>query len=154
MTQARTGALAVRMRRVIPGPPEAVYAAFLDPDTLRRWYAPEPYQLAEVEVDPRVGGRHYTVVVGPAGDRHENICELRELVPGRKIVMTWTYRGPHLLGDDSEQLLTVELFPLDDDTTTELRLRHERLATVESRDNVHDGWNSLLDQLERMNAGD
>jgi uncharacterized protein YndB with AHSA1/START domain len=152
MTQAQTGALAVRMRRVIPAPAEAVYAAFLDPDTLKQWYAPIGSRVAEAEVDPQVGGRHYTVVVGPDGDRHENICEIRELVPAERIVMTWIYRGPHPPADHSEQLLTVE-FRAASETSTELTLLHQRLVTVEGRNNVHDGWSSLLDRLEEMIAG-
>ncbi|SDL82889.1 SRPBCC family protein [Nonomuraea jiangxiensis] len=151
MNQTRTGALAVRMKRVISGPAEAVYAAFLDPDLLMRWYAPAGSRLAEVEVDPRVGGRHHTVVIDQDGGRHENHCEILELIPAEKIVMTWIYRGPQPLADPSEQLLTVEFRALGD-RSTELTLLHERLDTVADRDGVRAGWSSLLDRLEEVIA--
>ena len=73
--------------------------------------------------------------------------EYRELVPNRKVVFTWQW-------DDDEDwenntsVVTVELS--DAVGGTELRLTHERLPSEASRDRHNEGWNSVLDRLEKF----
>jgi uncharacterized protein YndB with AHSA1/START domain len=45
-------------------------------------------------------------------------------------------------------IVTVELF--DRDGGTELRFKHEQLPSEESRDRHNEGWNSILDRLEKF----
>jgi len=45
-------------------------------------------------------------------------------------------------------IVTVEFF--DHEGDTELRLTHEKLPSEESRDDHNEGWNSLLDKLEKF----
>jgi hypothetical protein len=46
--------------------------------------------------------------------------------------------------------VTVELF--ERRGGTELRLKHERLPSEESRDRHIEGWNNLLDRLEEFTS--
>jgi len=37
--------VAVRLQRTIPAPPERVYRAWLDPELMRRWFAPAAFTV-------------------------------------------------------------------------------------------------------------
>jgi hypothetical protein len=53
-------AIAVRLQRRIPANPDQVYRAWLEPELVRRWFAPEEMAVSNVEIDARVGG-HFRV---------------------------------------------------------------------------------------------
>jgi hypothetical protein len=55
----------VRLTRTIPAPPDEVYRSWTEPDRLRRWFGPDGFDVAEVELDLRPGGRHRTTVAVP-----------------------------------------------------------------------------------------
>jgi uncharacterized protein YndB with AHSA1/START domain len=143
---------AVRLTRTISAPPAEVYRAFLEPELVKRWFAPGGFEVLEVEVDERVGGRHRTVVSGPGGNRGSFDCELRELVPGERVVMTWSWiphGGPTAPAQPS--LLTVTLRHAGAGTT-ELTLVHDRLGEPSPADleEIRHGWTGALDRLEGM----
>ncbi len=73
--------------------------------------------------------------------------EYRELVPEKKIVFTWKWDNDEVW-ENQTSVVTVELS--DRDAGTELRLTHEQLPSEESRDRHSDGWNSVLDRLEKF----
>ena len=73
--------------------------------------------------------------------------EYRELQPGRKIVFTWR------LEEDEDwanhrSLVTVEFS--DREGGTEVRVTHEKLPNEASRDDHKQGWESVLDRLEKF----
>ena len=73
--------------------------------------------------------------------------EYRELIPGKKIVFTWQWDDDETW-ENRTSVVTVELF--ESGGGTELRLRHEKLPSEESRDRHSEGWNSLLDRLAQF----
>jgi uncharacterized protein YndB with AHSA1/START domain len=146
MTSADPSGTAVRLTRTIGASPDDVYRAFLDPAQLRRWFGPRGFEVAEVDVDARVGGHHHTVIVAPDGSRHAFVCEIRELVPGERIVMDWVFEGPEPRADPEHSLLTVTLREASPGAT-ELTLHHDRLGAPEDREGVREGWTEALDRL-------
>jgi uncharacterized protein YndB with AHSA1/START domain len=143
----------VRLTRTIAAPPDEVYRAFVEPELLRRWFCPRDFEVVDVEVDARVGGRHHTRIVAPDGSRHAFVCEIRELVPGERIVMTWIFEGRDPSSRSEESLVTVTLRESGPDTT-ELRLVHDRLVvrTPEEREGVREGWDEALEKLTSLYA--
>ena len=47
------------------------------------------------EVDARVGGRYRLETQSADGKVHVTTGVYRELEPGRRLVQTWIYEGPH-----------------------------------------------------------
>ncbi len=135
----------VHVTRRLAASPERVFEAWVDATLLRRWLAPI------AEADARVGGRFRLEVSKPEG-AHVVSGEYRELIPGRRIVMTWVYEGPMAPAQKMEALLTVEF--RQDAAHTEIDLRHERLTNPVYRDAIRSGaWTKALDELEAVLAG-
>jgi uncharacterized protein YndB with AHSA1/START domain len=126
--------------RVLPAPPEQVFRAWTDASLLARWMS--PVGRAEVEADPRPGGRLTVTMIG-AGTRIEHTGEYLEVVPPHRLVFTWIspYTG------DVPSLVTVELEPEGDGTR--LTLRHEQLPPEAATSHVG-GWERMLSRLQEV----
>ena len=146
---------AVRLQRRIPATPDEVYRAWLEPDVMRRWLAPEGLEVTRAEVDERVGGRYRIWHAGAEGEVGGFECELLELVPSERIVLRWGFVGPDRLACptyDSQLTVTLREAP---DRTTELTLVHERLddlreALPDIAEGVGPGWEMALDKLAAL----
>ena len=147
MTTKASDKVALEIKRFINAPRARVYAAWTDPAQLKEWWGPESVRTRNLVADPRVGGEYRWDLTSPEGEEMTVFGEYRELVPGKKIVFTWKW-------DDDENwkehnsVVTVELS--DRDGGTELRFIHEKLPSEESRDRHNEGWNSVLDRLEKF----
>jgi uncharacterized protein YndB with AHSA1/START domain len=143
----------VRITRTMPASPERVYRAWLDPEIVRRWFAPSDFTVSAAAVDERVGGRHSVRHRDSSGaDVGGFESELLELVPNRRIVFGWGFVGPDHVPDPAhESRLTISLEPADDGHT-QLTLVHERLGGLrellpEVADGVSAGWTQALSKL-------
>ncbi len=147
MTTKTTQNPSLEIKRFINAPRDRVYNAWTDPAQLKAWFGPENVQTHDFVADVRVGGKYRWDLTSSEGEKMTAFGEYRELQPGRKIVFTWQW-------DDDEawenhvSVVTVELS--DCDGGTELRLIHEQLPSETSRDRHTEGWNSVLDKLEKF----
>ena len=147
MTTKASDKVSLEIKRFINAPRARVYEAWTNPAQLREWFGPENVQTRELVADARIGGKFRWDLTNSEGEEMTVHGEYRELQPGRKIVFTWQW-------DDDENweehvsLVTVELS--DRDGGTEVRLIHEKLPSEESRDRHTEGWNSVLDKLEKF----
>jgi uncharacterized protein YndB with AHSA1/START domain len=137
----------LEIRRVFNAPRERVYAAWTDPAQLREWFGLERVRTRNISVDPRVGGEFRWDLTDPDGEEMTAFGEYRELIPNKKIVFTWKWDDDEAW-ENHNSTVTIELS--DRDGGTELRLIHEQLPSEESRDRHNEGWNSLLDRLEKF----
>ena len=137
----------LEIKRFIKAPRDRVYAAWTDPAQLREWFGPENVRTRDLVAETRVGGKFRWDLTNPEGEEMTVQGEYRELQPGRKIVFTWQWQDDETW-ENRNSIVTVELS--DVAGGTELRLLHEQLPSEESRDNHNDGWNSLLNKLEKF----
>ena len=139
--------LSLELKRVIKAPRDRVYAAWTDPAQLKEWFGPESVRTRSLVADPRVGGKYRWDLINPEGEEMTVYGEYREMEPGRKIVFTWQWDDDEVW-ENHTSVVTVELS--DHDDGTELRLTHEQLPSEASRDRHNEGWNSVLDRLEKV----
>jgi uncharacterized protein YndB with AHSA1/START domain len=132
--------------RTLQAPPQEVFKAWTDPALLNRWMSTPGAGTASLEVDARVGGRYRMEMKTHDGQVHVTTGVYQELEPGRRLVQTWVYEGPHTPFVGHETLLTVELRELEPGLT-ELTLKHERLPSEAYRNSVTGGWTELLGNL-------
>ena len=135
------------LQRVIDASVEAVYAAWTEPEMLRRWLAPGNATVVRAVAEPEVGGTFLIEIRGADGRRWLIRGQYWEVVPNRRLVHTWRWEGSNV-----ETLVTVEFEPV---TTgrTRLTLTHSRFAQEEARDEHVQGWAGCLAKLEELWAG-
>ena len=133
--------------RVIDAPVEAVYAAWTEPEMLRRWLAPGNATVVRAIAEPEVGGTFLVEMRGADGRRWHTRGLYREVVPLRRLVHTWRWEGSEV-----ETLVTVEFEP-ESAGRTRLTLTHSRFTQEEMRDEHVQGWNGCLAKLEAVWAG-
>ena len=60
------------LERVIDVPRELVWKAWTQPEHLKKWFTPVPWQTMECEIDLRPGGIFRTLMRGPEGQQFDN----------------------------------------------------------------------------------
>ncbi|MDE0409511.1 MAG: SRPBCC domain-containing protein, partial [Alphaproteobacteria bacterium] len=90
------------LRRVIGAPVEDVYAAWTEPETLRRWMAPGNASVVRAVAEVAVGGTFLVEMRGADGRRWLTRGIYRDVVPCRRLVHTWRWEGSEV-----ETLVTV-----------------------------------------------
>jgi len=136
----------VKLRRHLPAAPERVFSAWTEPDQMRHWAAPEGVEVANAEVDLRVGGAWRIEMHAPDGQRFIVAGTYREVAPPTRLVYTWQWQheGP----DAVESLVTVEFRASGDGT--EIVVTHEQLADADDAARHEQGWTSCLNRLEKL----
>ena len=138
--------LSLEIVRRIKAPRDRVYAAWTDPAQWRQWFGPESVQTHALVAEVKVGGTYRWDLTNAEGERMTVFGEYRELQPGKKIVFTWQWDDDEVWKDHTS-VVTVVISDRDGDT--ELRLTHEMLPSEPSRDRHTEGWNSVLDRLDK-----
>lgn len=122
--------------------PEALFAAWTDPDKLSLWYCPNP-DLA-VGFDGTVApGEAYTLTMGEAYTVRGHYLVVDE---PRVLEFTWQWDG----GEPS--VVRVEIDSTEDGTTR-LRLTHRDLPSEADATGHGEGWDLSLNRLVLLLAG-
>jgi len=151
-------AVAVRLERTLHAPPDRVFRAFLDPDLIRQWIAPDDLAVDRVTVDARVGGRIdvWHSRNGASTGRFEG--HFLKIDPPRELVYRWAFVGTEPeKGEYYDTLVTVRLRP-ESEGQTRISVVHERLEELRrGAPHIHvqlvPGWTNCLDKLDRVVGG-
>ena len=127
-----------RVTHRFAAPAERVFDAWLNPDDVRRWFAPGLGEMTRVDVDARVGGR-FSFVQNRDGQDVDHIGEYLEIDRPRRLVFTWAIAGE----DSDESRVVIEIEPLD--SGCQLTLSHEMdPAWIEFVDQGKAAWSKML----------
>src|SRR5688572_28873226 len=87
----------VQLRVVLKSTPERVYRAFLDPDALVKWMAPNGFTVRVHHLDARVGGTYKMSFTNFTSQKsHSFGGQYLELAPNEKIRNTDKFHDPNL----------------------------------------------------------
>jgi len=124
------------IERTFNAPVEKVWNAITDLKKIRQW----SFDMDDFRPEP---GFEFQFTGEHKGRKLFHICRITEVIPGRKLRHTWTYKGyPGI------SYVTMELFPEGD--KTRFRLTHEGLETFPpdnddfARGNFQAGWNQII----------
>jgi uncharacterized protein YndB with AHSA1/START domain len=135
--------IALRIERTYRAAPERVFAAWVQPDALARWFAPTPdYAAVVTALDARVGGRYRVEMRHRGGNTRVVTGEYREVTPPTRLIMTWLWEGQEAAG---HTLVTVALAPVGEGTR--LVLMHEAFGDDTARAQHEQGWTGCLSRL-------
>lgn len=116
-------------------PVEKVWKALTDVDQMRKWY----FDLKEFK--PEVGFV-FTFEGGTPDKTYKHICEITEVITGKKLKHSWTYEGY-----EGESFVTWELFGEGD--KTRVKLTHIGLESFPQsdpnfrRESFSKGWTHI-----------
>lgn len=139
---ATGGTLSLISRRTIRASAARLFAAWTEPEALRRWWGPRGVTCIAAEVDLRVGGRYRIGNRLPDGTEVWITGTFEQIVPPRKLVYTWGLEPAAY----AVETVTVRFEPFEGGT--EVIVVHERIATPALRDQHALGWEGCLDKLK------
>ena len=127
--------------KIIPASPERLFAAWTEPEQLKKWWGPESVTCIEAEVDLRVGGRYRIGNQFADGSVVWISGRFLMIDAPRKLVYSWQ------VGTNSyEELVTVSFNPAGDGNT-EVTVMHERIPDKTARDSHQQGWFGCFSKL-------
>jgi uncharacterized protein YndB with AHSA1/START domain len=130
-------------KRRFDAPPAKVFAAWIDPEKVKRWMGPGEVKALLVETDPRSGGRYRWLMQAPNGEQHDVRGVYREVIPNEKLVFTWAW----VTAPERESLVTLT-FKSDGDGTL-MTLTHEQFFDEDARDRHNQGWTNAMEKLDK-----
>jgi uncharacterized protein YndB with AHSA1/START domain len=140
--------------------PQQVWAAWTTPKLLMPWFCPAPWKTVECEIDLRVGGKFYTVMQSPEGQKCPNLGCYLTIIPNQKLV--WTnallpdFRpakqaapNPDHPCEEFMMTATILLEPTKNGTkyTAQVMHAHEEARIAHEKMGFEAGWGMCLDQL-------
>ena len=135
----------LQLTRLIAASPERVYAAWTTPEEIKVWFGPETCRVLDARVNLEVGGEYCFHLSTEQFGEIKLRGQYREIMPPSKLVYTWQWEGsPELEGESS--LVSVEF--VKSGHSTEIRLKHEQLPSIQARDDHSRGWNGTFDKLQ------
>lgn len=126
----------VTFDRTYSVPVEKVWDALVNPEKMKQWYFDIP------GFQPVVGFQ-FAFFGGREEKPYKHLCEITEVIPGRKLTYSWRYEGYA-----GNSFVTFELFPEGDHTR--LLLTHRELETFPKDEpdlapgNFAEGWTYIL----------
>ncbi|GAA1260079.1 SRPBCC domain-containing protein [Pseudonocardia aurantiaca] len=135
----------VTVRRVVSATPEALYAAWTEPDQMRRWYA------TVVDADVRVGGRYHIEMHEEDGVVNGFTGEYLALERPTRVSFTFTHHAQTPADRISDETVTVEFREVEPGRT-EVVLTNSWTGPEcgpSDYEATGQGWEELLNRLEK-----
>lgn len=150
------------LERIVDIPVEKVWQAWTQPEKLKIWFCPKPWQVTECEIDLRPGGMFRTVMKGPDEPEMENTGCYLEIEENRKLVWTDALEAefrPNINPNSCiEGRFTAFLMlePHENGTKYMVIARHGDKKSCLSHKNrgFEEGWGTALKQLVEMVKGE
>ena len=144
-TVERTG-ITFRLQRRFDAPPEKVFRAWTDPEALKRWWCPEGWIPAEIEIDLRVGGSYRIGMRRRSGGAMVAVRgPFLEVRAPENLAYTWQWENAfeHM----PQARVTVQF--VAEDGATVVVLTHESLPEVGICLQHRSGWIAAWQRLEQ-----
>jgi uncharacterized protein YndB with AHSA1/START domain len=131
------------VRRTIQATAEELFAAWTEPEQLKKWWGPHPVTCAGAEIDLRAGGAYRIANRLPDGTLLWIFGEFEVVDPPFRLVYTWRI-DPN---SRASERVSVQFEPRGD--ATEVIVVHERIPNPATRLRHEQGWVGCLDGLAR-----
>lgn len=136
--------------RVLNAPVTDVWAAWTVPAQLMPWYCPAPWRVTACDIDLRPGGRFFTCMEGPDGERQDLSSCYLVVEPERRLIWTNALQPGYAPAAKPWCTCSVEMQPVDGgQTRLTARVMHADSLTCEEHAAMGfpQGWHVALDQM-------
>lgn len=128
--------------RSFAAPAALVFRLWSDAELLKRWFGPKDFTCPSYVVDFRVGGAYRGMIRSPHYPDGWFGGTFKEIVPNRKIVMSFAWEQGSGLTDRNDITITLS----EADGVTHQRFHQAPFARIEERDSHLGGWTECLDK--------
>ena len=144
----------LHITRVFDAPRELVWKVWTDPEHIKHWSGPRQFAAAEIENDPRPGGKWRLRLHSDGFDIGDGVLRKldlwqggvnREVVKPERLVYTFRWDQNPGLSENVETVITITFEEHDGKTT--MNFRQAFFVTSADRDGHMRGWNSSFDKL-------
>jgi uncharacterized protein YndB with AHSA1/START domain len=143
---AGAGSVSLVVRRLVHAPAARVFAAWTEPEHLKKWWGPTSVVCTGAEVDLRVGGRYRIANSFPDGQVVWIAGAFEVVEPPSRLIYSWALEG---VARTAERV-TVRFEPRGQDT--EVVVVHDRIPDAPTRAQHEQGWLGCLDGLDALLA--
>lgn len=134
----------LRLERLIPVDPESLFALWIEPAQLVKWWAPEDCVASVDVLDPKSAGRWRVTMRKPDGNEVATSGVFRIVDPPHRLSFTWAWEDPGGgRGHETEVTVMFEAAP----GGTRLVLVQQRFDTKQARDGHRKGWSDAVDRM-------
>lgn len=140
------------LERVFDAPRDVVWAAWTEPEQLKQWWCPRPWQTPYAEIDLRPGGVFHTVMRGPGGEEEVVRGCYLEVVPGERLVFTDALGPGYRPGGKAFITAVITFSDADGGTRYHARVMHADAATRQKHEEMGftEGWSAAATQCEEV----
>ncbi|HKW31106.1 MAG TPA: SRPBCC family protein [Verrucomicrobiae bacterium] len=136
----------IRLHRVLRSPPEKIYRAFLDADSMAKWLPPNGFTGKVHHLDAKVGGTYKMSFTNfGTGRSHSFGGTYVELVPNERIRYTDKFDDPNLPGQMQATITLKKVF-----CGTELNIVQEGIPDAIPAEACYLGWQESLILLAKL----
>ena len=128
------------IERTFNAPIQKVWKAITDKNEMKHWY----FDLSDFK--PEVGFKFQFTGQGKDGVNYIHLCEIKEVIPNKKLSYSWVYQGY-----EGYSQVSFELFA--EGAKTKLKLTHSGLESfpavnpVFAQQNFVEGWTEIIGRL-------
>lgn len=144
------------LTRVFRAPRSKVWECWTTAEHLKKWFVPPPAELPEVIIDPRPGGRFFTVIRYEGNDMPGDGVIL-EAVPHERLVFTSVLSEGWKPNKDVDLPFAaiIEFEDHPEGTLYRVTARHPDEETARRHEEMgfSQGWGTAADQLGRLAEG-
>jgi uncharacterized protein YndB with AHSA1/START domain len=137
----------LRIERLIPVQPERLFALWIEPAQLVKWWAPEGYEASVDVLDGRSGGRWRVTMRRADGGEIAASGVYRIIEPPHRLSFSWAWDDASgARGHETEVTVTFEPTP----GGTRLVLVQQHFESTQARDDHDRGWSASFDRMRKI----
>ncbi len=143
------------LTREVNAPREVLFTCWTTPEHLVHWFVPKPHKVSACTLDVRAGGACNTTF-DIDGTQMENNGVYLEVVPNEKLVFTDTYTAGWKPNPEPFMTAIVTFEDIGGGRTRYTaiaRHRNAEAAKTHADMGFHDGWGTVVTQLEEYAQG-
>ena len=143
----------LKLERILDAPRKAVWRCWTEPELIKQWFCPKPWNVVEAQMDLRAGGANYFLMRGPNGEEHPNRGVFLEIVAEQKLVFTDAFTSAW---EPSQKAFMVSTVTMEDAGASKTKYvataQHWSADDCAAHEKMgfHEGWGKAADQLETL----